>query len=378
MAIEITVPRLGWSMEEGVFSAWLKRDGEPVSAGDPLFAVESDKATMDFESLDSGILHIPYDAPQPGDVVAPGQRLGYLLMEGEPAPEAMSIPAARAETVARPGKAPVTPRARRTAGELDVDTAALRGSGKGGRVREIDVRKAFARKTGASPPVEGVPVSPLRRTIAARMMRSRENTAPVTLTRRVDATEIVRLRKQWKLRGETPPAYTDIVMKLAAVALQDHPLLAGRWEEDRIMLAQGIHVGIAVDTPHGLLVPVIRDVPALSLEQLAARSRQLIAAAQSRRITAADLEGAVFTITNLGAIGVEAFTPIIQFPETAVLGMGTIRWEVVAEGNGVLATREQMMLSLTFDHRVIDGAPAARFLRTLAALFGSPYAHCGR
>jgi pyruvate dehydrogenase E2 component (dihydrolipoamide acetyltransferase) len=362
-------------MEEGVFSAWLKADGERVSAGEPLFAVESDKVTMDFESLDSGILHIPSDAPQPGDVVTPGQRLGYLLAEGEAVPQAVTLSVVHA--VEQPGKAPVTPRARRVARELGVDASALRGSGKGGRVREIDVREAFARKTEAPAAVESIPVTTLRRTIAARMMRSRESTAPVTLTRRVDATEMVHLRKQGRLRGEAAPSYTDIVAKLAAVALQGHPLLAGRWEEDRIMLAEGIHIGIAVDTPHGLLVPVIRDVPSLTLDQVAARSRELIAAAQSRRIMAADLEGGVFTITNLGAFGVEAFTPMIQFPETAVLGMGAIRWEVVASGSGVLATREQMMLSLTFDHRVIDGAPAARFLQTLAGLIESPHGHCG-
>ncbi|MCC6363196.1 MAG: 2-oxo acid dehydrogenase subunit E2 [Bryobacterales bacterium] len=379
MAIEITVPRLGWSMEEGVFSAWLKRDGEPVSAGEPLFAVESDKVTMDFESLDSGILHIPSGAPLPGDAVTPGQRLGYLLAKGEAVPQAAAVAVVHVETVAaQPGKAPVTPRASRVAQQLGVDTYALQGSGKGGRVREKDVREAFARKAEAPAAVESVPLTTLRRTIAARMMRSRENTAPVTLTRRVDATEMVHLRKQWKLRGgAAAPSYTDIVTKLAAAALQAHPLLAGRWEEDRIVLTKEIHIGIAVDTPHGLLVPVVRDVPSLTLEQVAARSRELIAAAQSRRIPAADLEGGVFTITNLGAFGVEAFTPMIQFPETAVLGMGVIRWEVVASGNGVLATREQMMLSLTFDHRLIDGAPAARFLQTLAGLIESPQEACG-
>jgi pyruvate dehydrogenase E2 component (dihydrolipoamide acetyltransferase) len=381
MAIEITVPRLGWSMEEGTFSAWLRENGEKINAGEPLFAVESDKVIMDVESLDSGILHIPEDSPQPGASVKPGQLLGYLLAAGEGAPVAKASAVIDAPAVPQPAAAapvepvaahtdhtPVTPRARRVARELGVDTSALRGSGRGGRIRERDVRAASAKPTESI----GIPISSLRRTIADRMMRSHRETAPVTLTCRADATQLVNLRDQWKLKGGEAPSYTDIAVKLVAIALGSHPTLGGRWEGDRIALPEAIHIGIAVDTEHGLLVPVIRSVPELTLAQVARRSRELIAAAHSRRIAAADLEGGVFTVSNLGAFGIEAFTPIINVPETAVLGLGAIRWEAVALGNGHLATRQQIALSLTFDHRVVDGAPAARFLQALARLIERP------
>jgi pyruvate dehydrogenase E2 component (dihydrolipoamide acetyltransferase) len=330
MPIEITVPRLGWSMEEGTFAGWLKQNGDHVTAGEPLFAMESDKVTMDVESLDNGILYVAPDAPEPGAVVVVGQRLGFLLAPGEPAPDAPI----------RERPTPVTPRARRVAAELGVDTAQLRGSGRGGRIREVDVRAAGA-----------VPITALRRTIARRMMESRQNTAPVTLTSRADATALVALRNQWKLApGPGPaPSYTDILAKLVAIVLESHPALGG--------LSGKAHIGIAVDTPEGLLVPVLRDVAASSLADLARRSRELIEAARAHRLRAEDLAGGTFSIT-----------PIINFPEAAVLGVGAIRKEPVVLESGELAVREQMTLSLTFDHRVVDGAPAARFLQALVRL----------
>ncbi len=388
MAIEITVPRLGWSMEEGTFAGWLKQNGESVSAGEALFALESDKVTMDVESLDSGILYLPEGSPVTGAVVVVGQRLGFLLAPGEAAPETLSaappaagshvesvVAAASASTAApaptRDGRTPVTPRARRVAAELGVDTSQLRGTGRGGRIREADVRAA---SPSIAAEAHAVPLTTLRRTIARRMMESRQNTAPVTLTSRANATALVALRTQWKLKAGSGPApsYTDILAKLAAIVLQKHPALGGRWEADHIALSGKAHIGIAVDTPEGLLVPVLRDVAAASLADLARRSRELIEAAQARRLRSEDLAGGTFTITNLGAFGIDAFTPIINFPETAVLGVGAIRAEAVVLKNGGLAAREQMTLSLTFDHRVVDGAPAARFLYDLAQLIEVP------
>jgi pyruvate dehydrogenase E2 component (dihydrolipoamide acetyltransferase) len=369
-------------MEEGTFADWLKRDGEKVQAGDPLFAVESDKVTMDVESLDSGILYLPPGAPQSGAVVRAGQLIGYLLAEGEAAPGPSilaafaSEPTSGAPVIPLPGSVPVTPRARRVAAELGVETPGLRGSGKGGRIREQDVREAAQQRA----PQLAIPVTAMRRTIADRMMESRRHSAPVTLTCRVDASRLVALRNRWKLAlGQTPaPSFTDIVAKLVAIALAQHPVLGGRWEDDRIALPSSIHIGIAVDTDHGLLVPVIRNVPDLTLEEVARRSRSLIGAARRREIKAEDLQGGIFTITNLGGFGVEAFTPIINFPETAVLGLGAIRWEAVVLHTGQIAAREQIALSLTFDHRVVDGAPAARFLQTVAGLIEEPPAavHC--
>lgn len=336
MPIEITVPRLGWSMEEGTFSGWLKQPGDQVAAGEPLFAVESDKVTMDVESLDAGILYLPPDAPQTGAAVRVGQVLGYLLAPGEAAPAVARI-------------TPVTPRARRVAAELGVDTSQLQGTGRGGRVREADVRAAS-------------PAAPnLRRTIAARMTESRQNTVPVTLTTRADATALVALRNRWKASATKPaPSYNDILAKLAAPLLRVHPALGGA------------HIGIAVDTPQGLLVPVLHDVAATPLAQLARRANDLVEAARARRLRPEDLTGGTFSITNLGSFGIDAFTPVINYPETAVLGVGAIRMEAVVLENGGLAARERITLSLTFDHRVIDGAPAARFLQALVRLIEAP------
>jgi pyruvate dehydrogenase E2 component (dihydrolipoamide acetyltransferase) len=354
MALQITIPRLGWSMEEGTFADWLKSAGEQVRAGEPLFSIESDKVTMDVESLDSGILYLPADAPQTGAVVKVGQLIGYLLAEGEDPPEDV----------------PVTPRARRVAHELGIDLSNIQGSGKGGRIREQDVQGA----------AKQISVTAMRRTIADRMTQSLQQTAPVTLTRRVDASRLASLRNRWKLRlhPEPAPSLNDIVAKLAAIALGEHPALGGRWESDSIVLPTAIHIGIAVDTEHGLMVPVIRDVANLTLHDVAHRSRGLIDAVRRREIQANDMKDGVFTISNLGSFGVEAFTPILNSPETAVLGLGAIRWEPVVLQNGQIVAREQMMLSLTFDHRVVDGAPAARFLQTIAALIEEPPAavHC--
>ena len=261
----------------------------------------------------------------------------------------------------REGRTLVTPRARRVAAELGVDTTVLRGSGRNGRIREADVRAT-------------APLTTLRRTIAKHMMESRQNTAPVTLTSRADATALVALRKEWKqtFGAEPTPSYTDILAKLVAIALESHPALSGRWEADRIVLSGKAHIGIAVDTPQGLLVPVLRDVAALSLAELARRSRELIDAAQARRLRAEDLAGGTFSITNLGAYGIDAFTPILNYPETAILGVGAIRKEAVILESGEVTAREQMTLSLTFDHRVVDGVPAARFLQKLIQLIESP------
>jgi pyruvate dehydrogenase E2 component (dihydrolipoamide acetyltransferase) len=380
MATEITIPRLGWSMEEGTFSEWLKAPGEAVQSGEPLFSVESDKVTMDVESLDSGILYIPPDAPQQGAIVKPGQLIGYLLAEAEQPPAVAAPPTANPllDSVTEPPSGNgssartegfITPRARRVAAELGVDTARLSGTGRGGRIREQDVR---AVAVGLQE--EAVPVSPTRRTIAAQMIESQRQTAAVTLTRRVDASRLAALRNRWKLKllPEPAPTLTDIVLKLTAVALQKHPVLGGRWDDERIVIPPATHIGFAVDTDHGLLVPVIRDAPHLTLEELAGRSRALIEAARRREIKAADLQGGVFTISNLGSFGVEAFTPIINPPQTAVLGLGAIRWEPAVSHSGEIVARQQMMLSLTFDHRVVDGAPAARFLQTVAAMIEEP------
>lgn len=412
MAIEIVVPRSGWSMEEGTFAGWLKAAGELVKPGDKLFALESDKSIEEAESMDGGILALPPGAPKQGDRVKVGQLLGYLLQPGESLPgaavEASAVPAAPPPPVVSappaasrapaelgadiggdamprpaptPGRAsiPVTPRARRAARELNVDLQQVSGSGFAGRIRERDVTAAAQPRRSEPAPAGGaIPITSLRRTIAERMRRSQSETAPVTLTSRFDATNLVGLRNQFKATatGDAPaiPSYTDIVAKLCAHALRRHPLLAGRWESDSIRLAPAMNIGIAVDTEAGLMVPVVRDVDTLTLTAVTRRTRELVDAARQRRIRAEDLQGGVFTITNLGAFGIDAFTPIINFPEAAILGLGAIRREAVVLPDGGFGSREVMTLSLTFDHRIVDGAPAARFVQTLVQGLENPAA----
>lgn len=378
MASPITVPRLGWNMEQGVFVGWLKADGAAVRAGEALFTIESEKATEDIEGFDDGILHIPVDGPCQGDVLAVGAVIGFVLQPGEPIPS-VSKPSPSpqqgapmiTETTSPPTEASArdrpasSPRARRTAANLGIDWRNAKPSGRSGRIRERDVLAMTA----------AFPIPSMRRVIAERMLTSHRSTAPVTLTTTIDATELVNLRQQWKAAsessGDVVPSYTDLFAKLTASALEKHPLLNSRWENDRIVSLERIHIGIAVDTEAGLLVPVVRDVPRLSLKELAIRSRDLIDRARQRKLSASELQGGTFTITSLGALGIDAFTPIINYPECAILGVGRIR-RCPAVLDDQIIIRDQVTLSLTFDHRITDGVPAARFLQTLSALIENP------
>ncbi len=373
MAIPITVPRRGWTMEQGVFVGWLKAEGAPVHAGDAIFSLESEKATEDIEAVDDGVLHIPADGPRQGDVVLVGAVIGFVLQPGEVADLRLQIADCRLPD-AMPGakvedsspQSPISnqqstitttassPRARRAAARLGVDWRSAKATGQAGRIRERDV-------LAMSPPV-----SSTRRIIAERMLNSHRSTAPVTLMTTIDATNLVRLREQSKVGGGLVPSYTDLFVKLAASALEKHPTLNARWENDRIISPDGIHIGIAVDTDAGLLVPIVRNVPRLSLMDLANHSRDLIERARQRKLSASELQGGTFTVTSLGAFGIDAFTPIINYPECAILGIGRIRrCPVVVDDQIVI--RDQVTLSLTFDHRIVDGAPAAKFLQSLSA-----------
>jgi pyruvate dehydrogenase E2 component (dihydrolipoamide acetyltransferase) len=252
------------------------------------------------------------------------------------------------------------------AAELGVDWTGLQGSGQNGRIRERDVRGAVATPT----PGKSIPLSSLRRMSAERLLKSRQATVPVTLTATADVTDLLSLRQQFKAAvpaGEAVPSLNDCFVKLTALALQQHPLLTARWAQDHLILPEEIHIGIAVNTEAGLLVPVLQHPLTMDLRQVAARSRELIERARQGKLTTKEYQGGVFTVTNLGMYGIEAFTPVINYPECAILGIGCIRRQPVFVGDQVMP-RDQVTLSLTFDHRVVDGAPAARFLQTLQEL----------
>jgi pyruvate dehydrogenase E2 component (dihydrolipoamide acetyltransferase) len=448
MATEIVMPRLGWTMEEGVLVEWLKNDGDSVQVGDLIFTVESDKALNEVEAFESGILRIPPDAPPPGTTIPVGGLLAYLVQPGEALPSEKSASTVNAKIAEQPhavattsfqsapksnGLPAISPRARRIAHELGIEWSALTGSGRSGRIVERDVRAAlqsqpsapisqpasqfveispvarraaeelgvdlaslsakmsgkritredveraaeFRAPVSASEDEKRIPVSRIRSVIAERMSASAHTTAPVTLTTEVDATELVKLRKQ--LKGDSSantrpvPSYNDLLAKLCAIALEEHPMLNARLDGDEIVMAGAAHIGFAVDTERGLLVPVISNVGSKSLRQIAAESSALAENARSGSLKS-DV-ASTFTITNLGMYEIDAFTPIINLPECAILGVGRIQAKqvVINADAEKVAIRHMMFLSLTFDHRLVDGAPAARFLQRVKQFIEQPY-----
>ena len=442
MAQEIIIPRLGWSMEEGTFVAWLKSEGDFVKRGDALFELEGEKATQEIEAVDEGVLRIPLTGPKPGSIHKVGAIIGYLVGANDSIPalanpsqqtnievvnEADSVVASPSvrqlarkvgielSTVKGTGprgrilqedvhqakvifsenaQEPVishvskmssqqvaSPRARRLASNLGIDWKLLIGSGAGGRIRECDVKAASTNLPSditSAGKAQRIPISKKRRLIAQRLVASRQLTVPVTLTTKANATNLVNLRNQFKSTNGTHPipSFQDIITKLVAEVLKEHMFLAGRWDEDAIVLPahHELHIGMAVDTEDGLLVPVIRNVAGLTLRDVAAQSKSLVQQAREGKITAAQMQGGVFTITNLGAFGIDSFTPVINYPEAAILGLGAIRKEPVFLDDGQVVAQLQLALSLTFDHRIVDGAPAARFLQSLVSAIANPSA----
>jgi pyruvate dehydrogenase E2 component (dihydrolipoamide acetyltransferase) len=303
--------------------------------------------------------------------------MGYILAEGEslaeaetPEPEAGDAEAQPqptvGEKVSRPGKA--SPRAKRRARELGVDIAEVPSSGDLVSVEDVEAFAAGGEGKDSPDEATRVPVTGVRAVIMQRMAESSAQTAPVTLTREVDATKLVEARDRLNARhGDELGfriSYNDLLISLATRALQEFDYMNARLEGDHIVSDPGIHIGIAVDTDRGLLVPVVKDCANRDVIAIARELRGLVERAQGGRSLTEDLEGGTFTITNLGAYGIDAFTPIINLPQTAILGVGRIILKPAVH-DGSIQMRRMMFLSLTFDHRLVDGAPAARFLARL-------------
>jgi pyruvate dehydrogenase E2 component (dihydrolipoamide acetyltransferase) len=208
------------------------------------------------------------------------------------------------------------------------------------------------------------------------MAAGSQTTAPVTLTTEADASELVTVREQFKAalgpRNMVVPTYTDLIMKLTSIALTEHPMLNASWQERGILVPDGVHIAIAVDVESGLVVPVVRDVPSKSIQQIAEESRSLAEKARGRQLSMDDLQGGTFTVTNLGNYGIDAFSPIINLPQCAILGIGRII-DKPAVIDGQVMPRKLLSLSLTFDHRIVDGGPAARFLNLVREYVEQPY-----
>lgn len=453
---DIVIPKMGMTMSEATLVEWLRPDGSPVEAGDPVLVLSTDKLDTEVEVEASGTLR---HAVEPGTTLPVGGVLGWVLVDGESAPErpgaagdpaaaaaaahaAPMLPPAASNGVARSGRLVASPNARRLAREHGVELAGVQGSGPHGRIvgRDVlaattapvapgwqhademkatptarrlartlgidlaevsasapgeavtrqDVERAVAARLAAgstpAPPAAGpapvapvgarsgdrIPLTGMRGVIARRMHESLRTMAQLTITTTVAVPRLVGLRDElkaaWPVDGRAVPTVTDFVVRAAALSLRRHPRLNACVADDAVELLDDVHIGLAVAVDDGLLVPVVRHADRLALADLSATTRDLAARARNGALGLDDLEGATFSVTSLGAFGVEAFTPVVNPPNVAILGVGRIvdGVEWVGEDRSIPRRVPQMTLSLTFDHRAVDGVPAAELLREVA------------
>ena len=408
MAYNIIMPKTGMAMEEGTVVRWLKKAGDTISKGEAIAVIETDKVTMDLESdRDGTLLAIVHGD---GEVVKATHTIAWLGAPGEKVPsvaEAVAAtPAARAyaaeEGIALssvagsgPGGAvrmrdfpqakavKATPLARKVAEINRVDLVGVEGSGAGGKIRKADVVARV--DTPAVPPAAparpaagtSLPMTGMRRVIADKMLRSHQQVPSVTLVTHADVTELAALRDRMNAGSEAKVSYTDFIVRAAAAALREHPLINSVIEGDKILLREEINIGIAVALEAGLIVPVVRGADTLSVRQIAAEARDLAERARAGSFTPGEYAGGTFTITNLGMYGITEFTPLINVPESAILGVGTIEEAFRTGPGGGIESRKVMSLCLTHDHRHIDGAPAAAFLGRIRALLEDCYSLVG-
>jgi pyruvate dehydrogenase E2 component (dihydrolipoamide acetyltransferase) len=341
------MPVITESGEDGVVTAWLVDEGSRVTTAQLIAEVQAEKVAQDVHAPNDGIVRGLVGINQP---VPQGAVICSVFGEDELEPPPVSAapaPAAAVPSSAAP-RVTASPSAKRVARELGIDLTTVTGTGPGGRITEADVR-------GPAGPA-GAEMTGLRAVIARNMRRSVQETAPVTLTTTVDVTET-----------EGPPI-TAWVVRAAAVALGDHPHLNGTRDGDRFTPADTAHVAVAIQTDDGLVTPVTRNAAASTVEEVAAEISRLAKCARGRELVAADYEGATFTVTNLGAYGVDGFTPIINLPQVGILGVGALRTVPGFDDTGAVVARKLMTLSLTFDHAFVDGAHAAEYLARVREL----------
>ncbi len=381
MATAIRMPRLGHSMTEGTVMAWLAPAGSAVRAGQPVASIETEKAEYQIEAPADGRMGDPV-VPE-GATAAVGAVLAYVLASGEVLDpvKATAAPAAQQPVAASPasappaGGAPVSPRARRLARELGVDVATLTGSGADGLIVEADVRRAAA----TSPTVIGRPIRERRtltrvqQTSARRVTESWRDVPHIVQMIDAEVTAIQRLRERWK--AETSPlaaiTFTDFVVKAGAQALTQHPALNACIEGDELVLFDDVNAGVAVDTPRGLLVPVIRNADRRTLLEVALESKRLAEAARQHRLDPDLIGSGSFTVSNLGGFGIRAGLPILNPPEAVLIFVGAVEERAVVR-DGAVAIRPLVTLSIAYDHRVADGAAAARLSGAIKGLLEAP------
>lgn len=354
MAIEITVPRLGWSAEEAIFAGWLKRPGETVMAGEPLYALESEKVTMEVESLDGGVLELVEGGPVEGALVTVGQVVGRLLQAGE-----------KADAVAVSRRRPVSPRARARAKSLGLDLDGVQAAPGAARVVEADVLRAAQ---GRPAPGRG------RRAIAARMEES-FRVPHFYVHAEADATAFAKLREELTAilaeRQGPRVTYNDLLVKAAALALRAVPALNCYWNDGEAASLETANIGLAVQAGERLLVPVIREADRRTVAEIAEERERLVERCKRGALQPGDMEAGSMTISNLGAFGVDRFQAILNPPQSAILAVGRVAKRPFVDGDAVVA-RLTVALSLSVDHRVVDGVVAARFLGELVRLVQVP------
>ncbi len=393
MATDVIMPALGMAQEKGSLVSWLKAEGEPVTKGEPLMEVETDKATVEVEAPASGLLaHV---TAAPGDEVPVGQRIAVILAPGESlpkestraappsaAPAAPAVSPPEPSSVSRVHAAPIqgriaaSPAARRIAKEKGIDLASLKGSGLEGAIVAQDVQRAKETETvthGGPPRVkETLPLSAMRRIVGERMSKSKQTAPHFYVSMEVDMSEVNRKRAEWKeKKAEIVPSINDFTLWASAQGLRDFPLLNAAFTDKGIQIFSDINIGVAVAIEDGLVVPVIRNADRLTLQQLARQSRELAEKAARKKLFPLDYEGGTFTVSNLGMFGVDTFVAIINPPQCAILAVGQVAPRAVPHDSAI-AVRPMMTMTLSADHRVTDGVAAARFLQEVKGLLEKP------
>ncbi len=412
MAEIIRMPRLSDTMEEGNIVSWLVKVGDKVAPGDVLAEVETDKATMELESFNDGVLlYIGVkEGPVPVDGIiaiigAKGYDYKKLLAEAEsaataapakeePAPvqvvapppvaKATPTPVAVIETNHNTDRILASPLARSLAAEKGYNLEQIAGSGDGGRIIKRDVEthtpsaalaagsnKQASRALAPDIQYGDAPVSQMRKVIARRLSESKFGAPHFYLTVEINMGNAITARKQVNAHPDIKVSFNDIIMKACAVALRKHPAINSSWHGDKITYHEAINIGVAVAIPDGLMVPVVRDTDLKSLTQINTEVKELAGKAKSKKLSGEEMTGNTFTISNLGNFGIEEFTAIINPPDACILAVGSIMQKPIVQ-NGEIVVGNMMKVTLSCDHRVVDGVTGANFLATLKGMLESP------
>ena len=413
--IVVTMPRLSDTMEEGTVASWLKNVGDSVEEGDILAEIETDKATMEFESFNEGtLLHIGLQegesanvddllaiiGPAGTDVSAVAANFSTTVTAAvEPAPKETSketpkaaapavkeTPKTETATLATPvastnGRLHISPLARKMANEKGIALNQLVGSGENGRIIKRDVENftpAVANSVSTAKFVatgqedfEEIKNSQMRKTIAKRLGESKFTAPHYYLNVEFDMDNAMAFRAQYNTVPDTKISFNDIIVKACALALRQHPQVNSQWFEDRMKLNNHVHVGVAVAVEDGLVVPVVRFANEQSLPQIGAAVRDFAGRARNKKLTPQEMDGSTFTVSNLGMFGIESFTSIINQPNSAILSVGAIVQKPVVK-DGQIVIGNTIKLTLACDHRTVDGATGAQFLQTLKGYVENP------